>query len=108
MGISQCTWRSLNPISLVLVIVYLKVVFLLLRLLKDLSAVHEVTGSVHKIFAGVEMLGYIEVTCVNVCMRLVGKLLPLWSSSCLFSSYEAHSPSIPETGDHSHKDETEL
>ena len=40
-----------------LVIVDLKTVLFLLRLLKDLSAVHVVTGSVQRIFASAEMLG---------------------------------------------------
>ena len=71
----------MSPVSLVLVIVDLKAVLLLLRLLKDLSAVQVVTGRVQRILARAEMLEYIELTCVNVCMRLVGKLLSLWSSS---------------------------
>ena len=74
-------WRSVSPVCLVLVIVDLKAVLLLLRLLKDFSAVHVVTGRVQRIFARAEMLGYIELTCVSVCMRLVGKLLSPWSSS---------------------------
>ena len=48
-GLSLCTWRRVSPVSLVLVIVDLNGVLLLFRLLKDLSAVQVVTGSVQRI-----------------------------------------------------------
>ena len=76
-----CTWRSESPVSLVLVMVDLKAILLLFKLLKVLSAWHVVTGSVQRIFTKAEMLGYLELTRLNVCRRLVRKLLSQWSSS---------------------------
>ena len=66
-----------------LVIVDLNGVLLLFRLLKDLSAVQVVTGSVQRILIRAVMFGYMELMCLNVCVRPVGKLLSPWSSNSL-------------------------
>ena len=66
-----------------LVIVDLNEVLLLFRLLKDLSAVEVVNGSVHRVFIRAVIFGYMELMCLNVCVRPLGKLLSPWSSSSL-------------------------
>ena len=59
MVISRCMWRSVSPVSLVLVIVDLKAVLLLLRLLKDLGSA---CGDLKCAEDPCKMLGYIELT----------------------------------------------
>ena len=57
------------------VIADLKGVFILYSPLKDLSAEQLVTGKVQRILTRAVMLGYMELTCLRVSVRLVGKLL---------------------------------
>ena len=65
-----------------LVIAHLNGVFILFSPLKDLSAEQLVTGRVERILIRAVMLGYMELTCLRVSMRLVGKLLSPWSLNC--------------------------
>ena len=55
--ISLWIWSRLKPVSLSVVIVERKGVFVLLSKLNDLSAEHVVTGRVERIFRGTVMFG---------------------------------------------------
>ena len=74
MGMSWCIWRGVRPVSLVLVIVDLKGALILFSPLRDHSAEKLVTGRVQSILIRIEMLGYMELICFKVSVRLVGKL----------------------------------
>ena len=65
----------MSPVKRELVIADLNSVFILFSPLKDLSAEQLVTGRVQRILTRAVMLGYIGPTCLNVSVRLVGKLL---------------------------------
>ena len=65
----------MSPVKRELVIADLKGVLILFRPLKDLSAEQLVTGRVQRNFTRAVMLGYMELTCLKMSVRYVGKLL---------------------------------
>lgn len=64
------------------VIAALKGVLIRFSPLKDLSAEHDVTGSVQRIVTRALMFGYIELMCLRVSVRLDGGLVSPCSFSC--------------------------
>ena len=98
MGMSRCICRIVSSVSLVLVMLDLNGVLILFSPLNDLSAEQEVTGRVQSILIRAVILGYMELVCCKVSVRVVGKLLPPCSFSCfchfscqVFSSLSKHS-----------------
>ena len=73
-GMSRCTVRSVNPVSLCVFMDDRKGVLIRFRLLKDLSAEQLVTGRVHRIRISALTFGYMEVACLRAAAGLEGKL----------------------------------
>ena len=110
MGMSCCIWRSKSKSSQSSVGHY--GVLILFSLLKDLSAEQLVTGRVQSILIRTEMLGYMELVCFKVSVRLVGNLYSLNDPevvvATLCASYVAHFPSIQVMEDPFHTGHQEV
>ena len=74
MEMSRWMCNKVSPLSLLFVILDQNVVFILFKLLNNLSAEHVVMGRVHRILTRATMLGYMLLMCLGVRMRLLGKL----------------------------------